>query len=133
MQTTTLYVDGGYHPKYKQGAYAYILDTGNRFEMFSGYSSAKNSREAELIATELAIKSATTENIILYTDYLGLIHGLANKINTNEFSGIKKAIGNKKIKVFHMQGHRDSNFVIQCDKQISNLFKKLKQKESGLI
>lgn len=122
-----IFVDGGYHPKYRQGAYAYIIKDGNQIVEKSGYISVLNSREAELMAAELAIRATKDTHIELYTDYLGLIDGFKTKLLTKEFEGILKASKNKKIVFYHMQGHRDNNAVISCDKQINQLWKQLKK------
>lgn len=122
-----IYVDGGYHPKYKQAAYAYIQVDGEDYQEFCGFSKAKNSREAELLAAQLALENTDSYNIELYTDYQGLIDGIKAKKNTKEFRGIAEAMGNKNVKMFHMQGHREDNPVIRCDKIINGLWKELKK------
>ena len=124
-----IYTDGGYHPKYKKAAYAYILKTKDTYQEFYGFSEAKNSREAELIAAELALKNAQENEITLFTDYQGLIDGFETKKNSEEFAGIVEAVGSKNVKMVHMNGHRDDNNVIECDKMINGLWKEFRRLE----
>ena len=127
MAKVTIYTDGGYHPKYKTGSFAYIIEypSGDIVKDF-GEISVENSQQAELYALEMAIKMADSNDLCIYTDYQPVIIAM-NQANCNPvFDKIKEIVKDKDVQWHWVHGHSEFNEVVECDKMCSSVFKKIK-------
>lgn len=126
----TIYTDGGYHPKYKTGAFAYIIKyPSGEIVKNHGEITIKNSQEAELYALEEAIKASNGDDLCIYTDYQPVITAMKQANSNPVFDKIKNVVKNKNIVWNWVHGHSEFNEVVECDKMCSSVFKLLKNKD----